>query len=432
MKLLKEEDGQVLVLTALCISVLLCLLALAIDAGQLYYTQRQLQTAADAAALAGALEGSQCGGTNLCTAMQQAAQAAMTENGITNLTLSTQCAATQGTGTTLTLNNGPCALGSADPNYNNPSYVEAVVSRPQPTFFARLMGFKSVDVTARSEAALGLPQFCLDVLNPTAPQAMLINGNASLVANCGAVVDSSAGNALTVNGHATLTASVIDVHGGDLLNGNVSVSPTPQVNALARPDPLANTPVPTSSGCGSTTTSPYTGAPAMVTVSGAKQAPVFNPGTYCGGIQLNANVTATFNPGTYIIQGPWIVNGGDTITGNGVTFYFSSGSLTMNGNAHADLVAPTTGTYAGILMFQNASDTSTVILNGDTTSVWQGAIYLPGAQLTLNGGANLAAYTILDVNTLIVNGNDTFTLGRDFSSLPGGPPIQGTSAYLME
>lgn len=429
---LQDEDGQVLVLTALLLTVLLCMLALAIDAGQLYYTQRQLQTAADAAALAGALEASQCGTTNNCLAMQQAATAAMAENGITGLTVYTQCAPTNGTGTELTLNNGPCVLGSADPNFNNASYVEAMVSRPQPTFFASLMGFKSVHISARSEAALGLPQFCVDVLNPTAPQAMLINGNASLIAHCGAVVDSSAGTALTVNGHATLTASVIDVHGGDLLNGNVSVSPTPKVNAAARPDPLANTPVPSSSGCGLTTTSPYTGAPSQVTVSGGKQAAVFYPGTYCGGIQLNGNVTATFNPGTYIIQGPWVVNGGDTVTGNNVTFYFSSGSLTMNGNSHANLVAPTTGAYAGILLFQNASDTSTVILNGDTTSVWQGAIYLPGAQLTLNGGSNLAAYTILDVNTLIVNGNDTFTVGKDFSSLPGGPPIQGTSAYLME
>lgn len=432
MKLLRNEEGQVLILTALSITVLLLLLALAVDAGQLYYTQRQLQTAADAAALAGALEASQCAGTSNCTAMQLAAKASLVENGISGATFYTQCAATKGVGTELTLNNAPCALGSADPNYNNTGYVEAVVSRLQPTFFGGLMGFRNVHVIARSEAALGPPTFCLDVLNPTAPSAMLMNGNASLVAHCGVQVNSDASTALTVNGHDTLTASAIDVHGQDLLNGNVSVTPTPQLNAPARPDPLAKTPVPSSSGCGSSTTSPYFGSPTQVTVSGRKSMPVFNPGTYCGGIQLNGNVSATFKPGTYIVQGPMIVNGGDTISGNGVTFYFSTGSLTMNGNTHADLVAPTTGVYAGILIFQNATDTSTVILNGDTTSVWQGAVYLPGAQLTLNGGANLAAYTILDVNTLIVNGNDTFTLGKDYSSLPGGPPIQGTTAYLME
>ncbi len=432
MKMLNDEQGQVLVLTALTMTVLLCFLALAIDVGQLYYTQRQLQTAADAAALAGALEVSQCGSTTNCTPLQTAAKSAVVENGIASPAVFTQCAATTGSGPTLVLNNGPCSLGASDPNYNDAKYVEAVVSKAQPTFFARLVGFNSVNIAARSEAALGPPQFCLDVLNPTASQAMLMNGNASLVAKCGVMVDSSSNTALLANGHVSLTASAINVHGQDLLNGNPSVSPTPQLNAPRLPDPLANTPVPQSSGCGATTTSPFTGSPTQVTVNGGKQAAVFNPGTYCGGITLNGNASATFNPGTYIIQGAMIVGGGGSIAGTGVTFYFSSNSLTMNGNSHADLVAPTTGTYAGILLFQSPTDSTTLILNGDTTSVWQGAIYVPDAQLTLNGGANLAAYTILDVNTLVVNGNDTFTLGKDYSSLPGGPPIQGTTAYLME
>ena len=103
----------------------------------------------------------------------------------------------------------------------------------------------------------------------------------------------------------------------------------------------------------------------------------------------------------------------------------------MNGNAHANFVAPTTGTYTGILYYQAHGDSNQVILNGDSTSVWQGAIYVPSAQLTLNGGANLAAYTILDVNTLIVNGNDQFTLGDDYTSLPNGSPVGNSGGPMM-
>lgn len=420
-------------LAALCMVMLLCFMALGIDVGLLLYTKRQLQTAADAAAIAGALEIEQCGATTNCSAIQEAAKSAVTENGLASLTVLTQCATGSGTGSTLTVNNGPCALGASDPNYNNSKYVETVITRQQPTFFARIVGINSVTVAARAEAGLGPPQFCLDVLNLTASNAMLMNGNASLVAQCGVMVDSSASTALLANGHVTLSASAIDVHGGDLINGNPSVSPNPSTGVPARPDPLANTPVPSIGSCGTTKSSPYTGSPSQVTVNGgSKTAVVFNPGTYCGGIQINGRATATFNPGLYIVNGNMIVNGGDTVSGNGVTFYFPSGSLTMNGSSDANFVAPTTGTYAGILLFQNQSDTNTVILNGDTTSVWQGTIYLPGAQLTLNGGSNLAAYTILVVNTLIVNGNDTFTVGKDYSSLPGGPPIQGPNAYLME
>lgn len=53
-KLLKNEDGQALVLVAIAMTVLIGLTALVIDVGTLYVTRSKLQNAADAAALAGA------------------------------------------------------------------------------------------------------------------------------------------------------------------------------------------------------------------------------------------------------------------------------------------------------------------------------------------------------------------------------------------
>lgn len=426
-----SEDGQVIVVVLLCSVVLVGFMALAIDVGQLLYTKRQLQTAADAAALAGALEIKPCNNTPNCTAMQTAAQAALTENGFTGAAFLKQCSGTAGSGVTLELNNGPCALSSGDPNSGDANYVEALVSKKQSSIFGGVLGVGSVQLTARAEAGLGSPTFCVNILSASASNALLVNGNGNMAAQCGVMVDSSSSTALLVNGSATLTASAIDVHGGDLINGNPTVSPNPTTQVAAQPDPLAGLPVPSLGTCGTTNASPFTGAPAQVTVNSNKTA-VFNPGTYCGGLQINGNATATFNPGLYIIEGNMIVNGNDTISGNGVTFYFSTGSLTMNGNSHASLVAPTTGTYAGILLFESRTDASTVIVNGDSTSVWQGALYAADAQLLLNGGSNLAAYTILVSNTLTVNGNNQFTVGNDYSSLPGGAPISGTNAYLME
>jgi uncharacterized membrane protein len=53
---LRDEGGSILVLAALGMTVLFGLAAVAIDVGNWYYTQRQLQSFADAAAMAGALE----------------------------------------------------------------------------------------------------------------------------------------------------------------------------------------------------------------------------------------------------------------------------------------------------------------------------------------------------------------------------------------
>ena len=49
------ESGQILVLTALMLPVLIGAMALAIDAGEAYDYRKSMQTAADGAALAGAM-----------------------------------------------------------------------------------------------------------------------------------------------------------------------------------------------------------------------------------------------------------------------------------------------------------------------------------------------------------------------------------------
>jgi Flp pilus assembly protein TadG len=53
---IKDEKGNVIVLVALLLIVLLGMAALAVDVGQLYLVRRQMVNAADAAALAGAME----------------------------------------------------------------------------------------------------------------------------------------------------------------------------------------------------------------------------------------------------------------------------------------------------------------------------------------------------------------------------------------
>ena len=54
MKILRQEEGQTLVLTALCMTAMLGFLALAIDVGVLFHSKRSMQTAADAAAVSAA------------------------------------------------------------------------------------------------------------------------------------------------------------------------------------------------------------------------------------------------------------------------------------------------------------------------------------------------------------------------------------------
>jgi uncharacterized membrane protein len=150
----KEESGQTLVVAALCMTTLIAFLGLAVDVGQLRYRRRQMQVAADAAAIAGALEISSCGGATACSALTAAAQNALAENGFARSTLLTNCGPAAGSGLMLTVNNPPRIL-SNDPNRGKSTSVEVMLSQSQPTIFARVVGVTSVQVQVRAEAGQG-------------------------------------------------------------------------------------------------------------------------------------------------------------------------------------------------------------------------------------------------------------------------------------
>jgi Flp pilus assembly protein TadG len=419
---LREESGQAVVIGVVSLMAVLPCVGLAIDVGQFRFQQQRMQAAVDAAALAGAIEVGNCAGTANCAALQTAAQQALVENGFTGSTLKKQCAVVAA-GLTLMVNNGPCSLLSTtgDPNYGNTSYVEALLSAPANTFFANLVGMHSIRISVRAEAYVA-PSFCLftSTSNTTSsgPQGILLNGG-TLTANCGVMDDSGSSGALASDSGATFNSTKFDVHGGWSPNNGGAFSSTPVTGVPAVSDPLSYLTPPTPGSCTSQTVG-----------SGST---TLSPATFCNGFNLNSNATVALNPGTYILEGGVNVGSGATMTGTGVTLYFTgSGQLQMNSGSTAQLVAPTTGSLAGILIWEASSDSNAMILNGNSSADLQGAVYLPSAQLTINSAANTAQYTILDVNTLILNSGANFTMNSNYSSLASGSPVKSGSAVLAE
>jgi hypothetical protein len=104
-----------------------------------------------------------------------------------------------------------------------------------------------------------------------------------------------------------------------------------------------------------------------------------NPGVYCGSTNFNGSGTLTLNPGLYVIEnGAMIFNSGWTVTGTGVTFYLvdQNATITFNGGVNANLSAPTSGTYANILMFEPAGLSNTQLpINGSSGDSFTGLIY---------------------------------------------------------
>src|ERR1700739_1546140 len=122
-KILKDQTGQVLVMTALSMTVLVGFLALAIDVGMLFGAKRNMQIAAAAAAIAGALDYKY---NSSVSSAQAAGEAAATANG---LTATGTCPISDPTKTYVCINIPP-VYGA---NAGSPGFVEALVTQPNRT-----------------------------------------------------------------------------------------------------------------------------------------------------------------------------------------------------------------------------------------------------------------------------------------------------------
>ncbi len=444
---LQEESGQTLVIAAVCMVVLIGFLGLAIDVGQARYQKRRMQMAADAAALAGALELPYCQGAVNCPVLKSAAQNALVENGFKRSTLLTNCAAGTGAVLEMTLNTPPCGLRTGDPNAGKAGYVEVILSQPQPTIFARVLGIDSIPLLARGEAGRTGGGNCIYALDPVGRRAIRVLF-AVVRSTCGIVDESVNTDALECDVGA-IQAPQITVAGGVPHPFFCDINPAPVTNAPAPvpADPLASLPKPSVPACGTSKQSPFHGSGGAVSISGP--AILYPDGAYCGGITLKRGAMVTFAPGVYALTsttrgkpggaGGLTVDLGTTVNGTGVTFYNygPAGAIRFmfpsNTSGGVKLVAPVSGPYAGILFFQDPRDTAqaTIIGSLDWNTVLEGTYYFPKATVAFafDGAVKyniLVAYNIEFLFTLARSGQSSFA--SDYSSLVNGSPVGHTGA----
>jgi hypothetical protein len=158
------------------------------------------------------------------------------------------------------------------------------------------------------------------------------------------------------------------------------------------------------------------------------------PGIYKQ-IAVSGNGQLTMEPGIYIIQGGGLsVSGNGTVTGSNVMIYNGlggsgcSGAIDLSGNGAITLSAPTSGTYAGILIFQARNNSRALTFSGNGTFQLGGIVYAPDALLSESG--NGQTNTNLIVDQLVISGNGTFAVGPGSDS--NGTvytPAQIRSAY---
>ena len=411
MKTDRTQKGQALILIVFAVIGLLALTGLAVDGSVTYSDRQGAQSAAENAALTGALDlaNSKSGSTTTTDATNAA-----TTNGFNN----------NGTSNTVTVNVGSFTPGcnGTTPSFSNASqYVQVIINTNVNTSFSSIVGVKQmhncVDAIARGQSGSTGSMFNGAAIVSTdndsgCNQTMLFNGSANVTTTGGGIFDNCNGNhAVLLNGSVTLNMSVSgqDV-GGILNNGGNTITPGITTGAVGLTMPAASwatipaiPSAPTCSGNGSATFNPTSGgsasgSPLSVTVSSgtANLTPgnyssinvnggtvTYSPGTYClsGGINQNSGTMTGSSGQVNLVMGSNSVNqNSGTDTFSDLEMYLTSGSWTLNG---------TSGLNATKLRYYSTGSSSMVVNGSDTLTSQDSFFYLTSGTVTWNGNSTI-------------------------------------------
>jgi hypothetical protein len=451
-----DERGQILVLFAGGLLALLLIAALAFDVGMMLVERRDEQNAADAAALAGAryVLTDQAAAT---TAARNIADMNGFDDADPNEVVNVYIPPLHGRYV------GLPGFIEVQIQSTRPSIFGGVIGRANWPIGAFAVATNSQNLTFPFSMLALNPTACKGI---AVSGGGIVEAYANVQSNsngsgCGTgdPVGFSRTGGSTINVLAPdATCRVV----GDMQDqGSGSMTCTVVENSYALPDPLRNLPAPVKpplaapmDPLGHTKAAPdycpgASGAkaptesqPKACDVGGngsayANLAWILHPGLYPHGLAVSNGAKAYLLPGIYWIGGGGVdVGGGGSVIsiatpaganvnpsaatwGGGVMFYNSKlpsaagGPFTLNSSGAVmklkPLDVPTTDPthiYNSIVIFQDRTVTTSVTLNGSASSTEvMGIIYVPGAQIKLNGNGGTLIVDQVIADTYDINGN---------------------------
>jgi hypothetical protein len=408
-KLWRDPRGNALAIAGAALPLVVGSAGLASDTIQWTLWKRQLQRAADSAAMAG-----------VYARIQSADYAAAVNRDLTHNSH-------VGITTTVTPNSPPPTGAFA----TDANAVRVSLAVQKSLSFSSMFMSAAPTITATATATV-VPSgtYCVISLENTAATGITATGSASVDMGCGMITNSTSMTAAVATGASAVIASPIAAVGGIQASNNWASGTVLQPFTLAQADPFAEVYPPTSFPNGN---------PSDIRVNSNQSLNrSSDTGTiYVGDMELNGNVQ--LGSATYVLDGGDLSIGAQAnVSCNGCTFVLTSktaatnpasiGNVNMNGGATINLTAPSSGTYQGILIYQdrravngNSANQSNT-LNGNSDSFFQGAFYFPNQQVTFNGTAGMDTACMQLVGRTV-----TFSGNMDIDNVC--PPASGASAF---
>ena len=385
--------GVTSVVIAVSGTILIGMAGLAAEGGTWYLASRNARTAADLAAVAGALA------VNRGAAASPVALDTARRNGFAN-----------GGRNVIAITSPPASGAFA----GNSAAVEVTIAQTQQLNLTRMFLQTPPVVRIRAVAVGAIAEeVCLYALN-----RLDLGGNSTTQANRCAMAAGNGG--INVSGSAAVRAAQLTTTGacsgcsaGDVWTDNTrTVRPIVMANqAQAVPDPFASlrnwTPTPPACRSG--------GISGSMSITPGQ-------GAICGNVSIGPRDTLTLAPGLYYFRNADLDIRG-RINGTGVTLVFTGdadrvGTLSINAQATGSLSGPTSPLIAGhpasdgLVLYRDARATNNggakqVSLNGGATMALNGGIYLPTSDVVVNGNSSTVSTCLSVVGfNLSYSGNE--------------------------
>ena len=408
-KLFNDRRGNALMIAAAALPLLVGSAGLATDTIQWSLWKRQLQRAADSAAIAGVYDRANNGGGTSTTSTAVSHDLSLNHH------------------TGINLKSGypmvSFPAGSEDEMYQ----VKVTLAVEKELAFSSIFLTETpvISTSATAASVPGTSEFCVVSLeSSSAKTGIEITGNAGIEMDCSFMSNSPSTNSAYAKGSAKVKADSVAAVGGIQQSANWDVdSYQPYSSELE--DPYENIdPRNDSKQCAQTTK--VQGNKTIVTnteldettdLANAKDANG-NKANCFSALKVSAGATLNLPDGTYYIDGGDAFIQGDincnactiVLTNTSTADNASIGQFKVNSSAKLNLNAPTSGTYKGIALFQDrrATDSSSNVnkINGNSSSKINGVVYFPSQALDYNGTGNTSAVcTLLVARRLTFSGN---------------------------
>lgn len=370
-RVLADRKGAAAIAVGLSLPVVAGFGLLGVDASVWYSERRDLQTAADAAALSAALARYE-GGNALTAALTDAARNGYAA-GAAGITVET-----------------PPTSG---PGAGDAGAVAVSLREPLPLFYARLLGKDTATVSVTATATMTEDgEYCVVGLDRDRSKTVEVTGNGSMLMTCGIAVNSMDAGAFYMGGSAVIEATTASVTGGVEVSGSPDATWTQGPPRTGRPpvrDPYEALDAPAPGACATNNLTIGTNDDITLDAGGGTM-------TLCGGLTVRG--TVHLEPGTYVIDGGDVSFGSQsTVTGTDVTLVLTGqgtdyATLDINAGATVDLRAPTSGDWEDIAIYQDRDAPSTSgsglitnTMNGNASMTIEGVVYFPSQRVYVNG-----------------------------------------------